>query len=407
LTLRVPIVTLTLFLAFALSSAVSAQCIAPPVGDAAPLIQAKLSSGQNAVLCPSSTYTIQSTIVYPNSGVTNVAVYTEGLPTDGTRALLVLVPPASNPGISTMFDATAGYWIPGANGATLKNVRIDGGSRTYGLGNYGALVAFGGTSTGQVVEYVEAKYARNWSHIQVKDVWDESRPYPDRCNHATVQNNDVGYAGTWPLASSLPNYFSDGLSIGCADSQVLNNTITDFTDVGIAIFGSPGTRFAGNNIRLLNNKCIGGISMSDLWTGFDPDNSGTVVENNHIYVGCSGYAPFGISMGVRMGGCGQTYFSHGARVINNDVTGRVGYGFAVAGVFWWEATGNTYYTGFCNWQDVGPGGHVDQACTMPGGAAGAFVYEPGYTTGRPDCDPNCFQPEFSSRPLLANSQIRY
>lgn len=380
-----------------------ATCLAPPVGDAAPAIEALLNAGSDAVLCQSSTYNVSSPIDYPEYGKTDVAIYTEGSPTGSTRALLRYVP-STDTNLGVMFQAE--HW-PGQNGATLRHVRVDGGSQTYGFCNpntgstCGAMIAFGGPSRNQRVEYVEAKYPRGWSAIQVKDVWTPESGYPERCESATVQYNTVGPSGSWPANQTNPTKLADGLSIGCSYSTVQYNTITDVTDVGIAIFGSPETHFYQNNIYFNNVRSIAGISMSDRWSPGDPDNSGTVVESNTITAGCSAYAPIGISMGVRMAECETVSFSHGARVINNTVNGRVGYGFAVAGVFWWEATGNVYNSYGC-----GPTGSPSQACVSPGAAARAFVKEPGFTTGRPDCDPNCFQSNFVSDSKLARSQIR-
>jgi hypothetical protein len=381
-----------------------AACLTPPVGDAAPAIESLLNSGQDAVLCQNATYDIATPIDYPEFGKTDVAIYTEGSPTGASRALLRYIQgPDSNRGVMLQAE----HW-PGQHGATLRHVRVDGGSQTYGFcdpnvgSQCGAMIAFGGPSRYQRVEYVEAKYPRGWSALQVKDVWTEESGYPDRCESAVVQFNTVGPAGKWPASSTNPTKLADGLSIGCSYSVVQYNTITDVTDVGIAIFGSPYTHFYQNNIYFNTVRSIGGISMSDLWSPGDPDNSGTVVESNTITAGCNAYAPFGISMGVRMANCNETIsFSHGARVINNTVNGRVGYGYAMAGVFWWETVGNTYNSYGC-----GPTGTATRVCSSSGASARAFVMEPGFTTGRPDCGTACFQPQFVNDSRLAGSQIR-
>lgn len=55
--------------------------------------------------------------------------------------------------------------------------------------------------------------------------------------------------------------WSDGISLSCADSLVENNHITDATDAGIVVFGSPGSTIRNNTIQA-TDVSVQGIDMS-------------------------------------------------------------------------------------------------------------------------------------------------
>ena len=65
-----------------------------------------------------------------------------------------------------------------------------------------------------------------------------------------------------------PGLWADGISLSCASSLVQGNTVTDATDGGIVIFGSPGSTITGNTITASTQTLMGGINIvgaSLLW----------------------------------------------------------------------------------------------------------------------------------------------
>ena len=120
------------------------------------------------------------------------------------------------------------------------------------------------------------------------------------CNNVIVQNNDIG-----PCGSDEFQQWADGISVSCRSAVVRNNEVTDATDGGVVLFGSPGTLVEYNTIRVINvrytpvhhfagelspvlssgqSTLLGGINMVDFlpWNG---DYTGTIVKNNTIMGG--------------------------------------------------------------------------------------------------------------------------
>jgi parallel beta-helix repeat protein len=98
----------------------------------------------------------------------------------------------------------------------------------------------GGPNSNQVVEYVHSFDPRGWSCLHIAEG-------SLNCNNATVQNNEIGPAG-----SDLFQQWADGISMACANSLVRNNMINNPTDGGIVLFGAPGTRVENNTIWVEN-----------------------------------------------------------------------------------------------------------------------------------------------------------
>jgi parallel beta-helix repeat protein len=66
---------------------------------------------------------------------------------------------------------------------------------------------------------------------------------PFTCTNATIQNNDIGPAGSDDFQQ-----WADGISVSCLNSVVRNNMINNPTDGGIVLFGAPGTQVYNNTI---------------------------------------------------------------------------------------------------------------------------------------------------------------
>ena len=99
------------------------------------------------------------------------------------------------------------------------------------------------------VEYVHSYDPRSWSCLHVAEG-------AFSCTGATIQNNDIG-----PCGSDVFQEWADGISLSCANSVIRNNTISDPTDGGIVIFGSPGSLIQNNTI-IVQNVCIFHLSSA-------------------------------------------------------------------------------------------------------------------------------------------------
>jgi parallel beta-helix repeat protein len=98
----------------------------------------------------------------------------------------------------------------------------------------------GGANSNQLIEYVHSYDPRSWSCLHVAEG-------SLLCNTVVVQNNDIG-----PCGSDNELQWADGISVSCRSAVVRNNKVTDPTDGGIVLFGSPGTVVENNVIRVIN-----------------------------------------------------------------------------------------------------------------------------------------------------------
>jgi parallel beta-helix repeat protein len=269
-----------------------------------------------ANLCPGAVFDLTGPVSFSSD---NQEIRTEGYPVDNKALLRVkgLFPTAIN-GKSR-------------SGVKLKNIIVDGGRAPNGDGytnEHGALIVIGGNASGQVVDRVKAYEPRNWSTLQIiqGDV-------PSNCSNASITNNELGPAGqpdgTW----------ADGISLGCINSTVSGNTITDATDGGIVIFGAPGSTVSGNTVVADTRRMLSGIALVD-YAPFGGDFNGTVVANNYINA-YKAQIVVAMPMGPRTWGCAASPRNRGAQVINNMLDGNnMGYGFVADGVENWWLAGN-------------------------------------------------------------------
>ena len=100
----------------------------------------------------------------------------------------------------------------------------------------GANIEFGGANSDQLIEFVHSFDPRSWSCLHLFEGGLQ-------CNNATVQNNEIGPAG-----SDAFQEWADGISVACNNSLIRNNLINNPTDGGIVLFGAPGTRVENNTI---------------------------------------------------------------------------------------------------------------------------------------------------------------
>jgi len=90
------------------------------------------------------------------------------------------------------------------------------------------------------IEYVRSFDPRSWSCLHIAEG-------AFTCSGVVIQNNDIG-----PCGSDTFQEWADGISLSCANSFVRNNVISDPTDGGIVVFGSPGSLIQNNTISVQN-----------------------------------------------------------------------------------------------------------------------------------------------------------
>ena len=288
-----------------------------PSGDHNSIQNALTREGSEAVLCPNAVFELGDAIFFTSD---RQQIYTRGLPTDGSRALLRIVGK----------DLATAVSAEGNDHVSIRNVIIDGNRPALGIAD-GALINFGRGiedryAVGHVVEWVRAYEPRGWTVIYLGGP----------CDGAVARNNDIGPAGRAVFI------IADGISIDCKNAVVENNTITDVTDGGIVIFQSPGALIANNVIRAENRIMIYGISMEDYWPD-EGDFTGTRVTGN-IIDAAGAMIRRGIGMGPLVG-CVDVeespVKSRGAIVTGNTLMGdHMAYGFVIGGVEDWTVTGN-------------------------------------------------------------------
>jgi len=329
-----------------------------PSGDETDIQNALNGVGAEAVLCPDAIFELNASISFTAN---YQQIYTEGYPTDNTRALLRIVADTVATAINgEHYDYTA-----------IRNVIIDGNRPELGFGA-GALINLGRgiedrDVLGQTVEWVKAYDPRGWTVIYLGGI----------CSGGVVRYNELGPAGR-------EHYIlGDGISVECPNSIIEHNTIVDATDGGIVIFQSPGTRVANNTIRAENRIMFYGISMED-YHPLEGDFTGVQVTDNVIDA-AGAMIRKGIGMGPHAG-ChpeGEPFqTSRGAVITGNTLMGdHMGYGFIIGGVENWTVTGNVDLS-------------THPAPLREGDCWGSVVDPPAGFQYDPRTSSGTFQPEF-------------
>lgn len=287
-----------------------------PSGDHDSIQNALTDEGAKAILCQNAVFELSETVFFTRD---NQEIYTQGFPTDASRALLRIVHK----------DVATAVSMGNRAGVKLSHVIIDGNRPELGIAS-GGLIESGGNGAGTVVEWVKAYEPRGWSVLVIGHGDDLV------CEGSVARNNELGPGGRAEYA------MADGISLACRNSVVENNTIVDVTDGGIVIFQAPGSLVANNTIIAENRIMFYGISMED-YGPYDGDFTGTRVISNTIDA-AGAMIRRGIGMGPYVG-CippeEATLRSRGAVITDNTLKGdHMAYGFVVSGVEDWTMTGN-------------------------------------------------------------------
>ncbi|HZM82828.1 MAG TPA: hypothetical protein VFC19_44495 [Candidatus Limnocylindrales bacterium] len=334
----------------------AADCI--PSGTEANINAALNGPGAVAVLCQDAVFTLSNSVSFtaPNQRLT-----TDGQPTDDRRALLRLAHGGMTVAVS----------MENQSGVVLENIRIDGMGREFGNRQGAALVYTGGNASDQIVRHIKAGNTRGWPMIVMfHGVISNNTP---ACQRVSVVSNEFG-------PSMADNGFgSDGIMVACGNSLVANNLVRDPTDVGIVIFGAPGTLVQGNHVVAETQELPGGIHMVD-YHPMGGNYTNTRVDGN-IVEARGHFIRVGIAVGPWVYGfCDDPtgIISSGGSVTNNTLRGQfMGFGLAVAGVANFYIAGNVDESRHVGRTSVGGcGGFPPQPYASPG-----FLYHPSYVRG--------------------------
>ena len=139
------------------------------------------------------------------------------------------------------------------------------------------------------------------------------------CGRSTITRNLVTTYGS----TQENRQWSDGLSVGCENALVEDNSIIDPTDVGIVVFRAGSqtqkSKVRFNRILSAGRSAFGGITIDPLRNeGSASYNfTGTEVERNQVWTGPSVHLGVGISVGTRPWFGFNSNSGFGARVQSN------------------------------------------------------------------------------------------
>ncbi|MCU0857015.1 MAG: right-handed parallel beta-helix repeat-containing protein [Pontiellaceae bacterium] len=319
----------------------------PPVKPAAPQVlvkpgddlQAVLNSGADLVLKPGCVYNIYETLNYKKPGQ---KIFTKDARCPSQFARLKIA------GKDLMMLIHAG----GIEGAVLEHVICDGNRYELstvpktgpGGGGQPALVHFGGDGAdNQIVRENIFMNTRTWSTLKLHE----------GAKNALAENNiilgaGVDCRGNGREAQEVPFSWGDGISCAAAGSIIRNNLMIDPTDVGVVLYGAPGTVVESNVVASISRESLGGINMVDAIAFYQLNPEGTLADYRGVKVRNNYIDAMGsrIHMGIPMGAVPwvpkwKGKILTGAEVTGNTMAGGAGaYGFVVHGVTDWKVEGN-------------------------------------------------------------------
>jgi hypothetical protein len=323
-----------------------------PSGTGASLAEA-IADQKTVLLCPRAEITLDGPIVL-KQGLT---LMTAGLPSDPAQMATIR--------LGKNYPMQAGPGVRGSGSDIhIQAVRFDGNRRLIGDRDQQALVELG-PGHGYTIEGSRFTDSAGWTHLHLIEP----------CDMSTVTKNVVETAVRPHLDGG---HWSDGLSIACAHSLIAGNEIHDVSSNGIVFFGGAGTIIRDNEITNATTSGWAGINVGD---AIVPDNTGVIVENNHIVAKGPRYFQQGIDAGLHV--IGKTANVAGVTVRGNVIEGISRYGLVVDGCLDCVIKGNDV----TNWHPLPP----VMNCPAPAAYIAAVTaghaskdLDPGYTDAKVD-----------------------
>ena len=341
-----------------LNGAKAAEVLVKPGDD----YQAVLNRGDSLQFQAATIYPIHKTLVLKHKGQT-LSTYNAKDISD--YAILRLVDDT----FTQIIDSNAQANI------IIEKLILDGNRYrlSVSMSSMNPLIFLGGNKAkNQTIRDCVIINARSWSTLKMHEGGLEIR----------AERNIIIGAGTDARGNGRENRerpfaWGDGISCAAAGSTIINNIIIDPTDVGIVLFGAPGSLVKHNVIASISRESLGAINMVDPlnFYALNKDGSQTdyrklVITENYIHADGAR-----IHIAVPMGA--TPWAPHqagnilvGAEVSKNIIDGRAGgYGFIADGIDQFNIYGNISRAKYSGLGD-GLGNALPEA-------PGAFYYTSG------------------------------
>jgi hypothetical protein len=286
---------------------IGTECVASGTADD---LQQALNVQSTVLLCQRAVITLDKSITL-YGGLT---LMTAGEPTDPGAMATIILGPSYPEGMATAVRG-AGRDIH------ISSVRFDGNRRVLGW-RASQIPLELGPGGGYTVTGCVFTDSPGWTHLHLQE----------SCDEATITNNVVESA---PRPHGDHGQWTDGLSISCAHALIERNQINDVSSVGIVYFGGPGSTIRDNVITEATTSAFSAINVGDAVV---PDNTGVVVDENHVVAQSPRYFSQGLAAGLHV--IGKTATVSGVSFTNNTIEGMFRYGLAVDGCLDCTVTGN-------------------------------------------------------------------
>ncbi|SGY78977.1 BQ5605_C008g05004 [Microbotryum silenes-dioicae] len=279
------------------------------------------------------------------------AILTVGNPDQNARALIVIETGTSstryNGHLTTAVDASC----PQCTGVQILSVQIDGGRTELGAVEGGdALVLLGGDGGEQLLRGCEISHARGFALVHVEE------GIGAECEGVVISDNVFRDAGLSPLDLMLsselarlrdgpppyrgrerPGLWTDGISVACARSTIIDNAIVNVSGAGIILRGAPATSVASNIITAIDRDMLVAIAAvpNPRFGLRDHEQAGLTIAFNQINA-VSAMVRVGIATGSDLWAINRSKHVQGSVSFGTDISsnhlrsgsGYFGYTFA-------------------------------------------------------------------------------
>ncbi|MEM9026678.1 MAG: hypothetical protein AAGB06_07055 [Verrucomicrobiota bacterium] len=317
-------------------------------------LQAILDLGDDLVLLQGAVYEVAKTLRYKKAGQ---RIYTQGARFPSEYATLKIA------------DDSLMMLINGSHveGVILENVICDGNRYELGVvdkpnriggGGQPAMVHFGANGGDRtIIRNNVFMNTRTWSTVKMHE----------GASGMLTENNIIFSIGVDPRGNGretneIPFTWSDGVSCAATDSVIRNNLIIDPTDVGIVLYGAPGTVVENNAIATISRESMGGINLVDPLELYAIDKEKNIIDYRGVKIRNNYIDAFGarIHMSIPVG-C-AVWVPHwkgkillGGEVSYNTIAGDASaYGIVAHGISEWTIMGNIStgkYSGLAEYGD--------------------------------------------------------
>jgi hypothetical protein len=302
-------------------------------------LQAVLDAGENLILQPGGIYELTETLRLTTAGQ---KIYTKDAKFPSDYATLRIMDK------NCMMLLNGG----GVEGAVLEHVVLDGNryelsvvpKPKIGGGGQPPLVHFGGVGgDNQIVRNCVFMNTRTWSTLK----------FHEGASNLLAENNLFFGAGVDPRGNGrelreVPFGWGDALSCAARDSLIRNNLIIDPTDVGVVLYGAPGTVVEDNVVASISRESLGGINLVDALEYYAINDEKTLIDYRGVKIRNNYIDAFGARIHMMIPvGCvpwvpdWRGNILTGGEVTGNTLAGGAGaYGIVAHGISDWTLSGN-------------------------------------------------------------------